>query len=480
MVQDKLSSYVDPHPRQREFLQAIRQYRFVLFGGARGGGKSYIGRWAIVILLLELTAKGLTHVRAGIFCNTYPELKIRQWDEAVWEFPAWLGRFNKSDMTFTFKEAYGGHIISFLNLDKPEKYKSAQMAFVLFEEFTLCPNPIAMLHVALGFLRWPGIDRPVFMATTNPDGPGHSQVKSLWITKEAFKQPECESLDPEDFRFVRSLPTDNPNLPSSYIEKNLKALPPHLKKAWLEGSWDLFEGQRFQIDRNVHVVTGAAKAALLHYFETSSVRVYRSLDYGFDNPYACTWYAVLPGAVRPKVYMYREDSISGLRSRQQARRVLELTSADWELRNVSGNYLDTAAWKEEDEGLSIADKLMQEGLVPLHQVLKDRATGWVALEDLLAFERDEDGTVVQEPLLKIFDNCVLGLQQTTDALWDAKKPGDILHPEGFRDDVLDTMRYFALTHFVGPELKKKIDPRSPEWDRQIWRAIHENTDYGTW
>lgn len=479
----RLSELFTPHPRQVEFFESTDKYLFTLFGGARGGGKSFAGRWAVVRKLLQYTAKGIVHLRAGIFCNTYPELKIRQWDEATWDFPSWLGRFNKSEMSFTFKEEYGGHIISFLNLDKPEKYKSAQFAIVLVEEITLIPDP-SILSIFLGFLRWPGIDRPTFIATTNPDGPGHSWVKALWLTGKAFEQDEfrnmLETIGKEEFNFVRSLPTDNPSLPETYVKKNLAGLPPYLRKAWLEGSWDLFEGQRFVINENVHVIKGIDQVKYLHYFKSVRPNVWRSLDYGFDNPYACTWYAVLPGNVRPKVVLYREDAQSGLRARQQARQAMSLTADEWEKTGLRGNYLDTAAWKEEDEGLSIADKLMAEGLNPLYQVLKDRATGWVAVEDLLAYELNEDGAIVQEPLLKIFETCPKAIQQLTDAQWDPKKPGDILHPEGFRDDVLDTIRYFALTHFFGPTLKEKINPNSPQWDRMIWDAIHENRNLANW
>ena len=62
-----------------------------------------------------------------------------------------------------------------------------------------------------------------------------------------------EGEDPNDYTFIQSLVTDNKVLMESqpdYI-KQLEALPPKLRKAWLEGDWNVYEGQFFEdfIDR---------------------------------------------------------------------------------------------------------------------------------------------------------------------------------------------------------------------------------------
>lgn len=394
---------------------------------------------------MRLTAQGFKGVQTGLFCNTYKESRKRQFLPSKLEFPNWLGKHNESNLEFVFDEKFGGHRIAFLNLEDPTQYKSDQFATIGIEELTLCPNPAEVIDILSGSLRWPGVDWTPMGFTTNPDGPGHSQVKGMFVTKTVFDHPDFKNKRPDDYRFVRALPTDNPHLPEHYITEILGGLPDSLRAPWLEGSWDLFEGQRFKLIPRIHVCRPFPLPA--------EARLYRAIDYGFDNPAACTWYAVMPkGSERPDVMLYREWAQSGLDARQQARKILELTPEEEEIRIERPAYLDTACWKHEDDGLTIARKFEQEG-VRVQQSLKDRATGWTYVEDLLHHRwSSADRTELEtRPRLVIFETCPLAIQQLTDALWDPKKPGDILHPEGFRDDVLDTIRYFALTHFKQPE-----------------------------
>ena len=452
----RLSSLINPHERQREFFRAVDEHPFTLYGGARGGGKSYILRWTVIRKLLQLTQRGIYPCEAAIFCNTYPELETRQIEPCRRELPAWLGKMTEN--RFRMAPEYGGHLIRFLNLDNEEKYKSAQFVIAAVEELTLCPNR-GILDTIRGCLRWPGVEDVRLIAATNPDGPGHSWVKRLFVSKD-FSHPDDSRFNPEHFAFVRALPTDNPHLPRSYIEENLEGLPESLRKPWLEGSWDLFEGQRFEFNPRYHVVQPLPLSAL------EPAKWYRSIDYGFDNPYACGWYGVTRTEQgKKKIYKVHEDVRSGLKAAEQIERVKRITDELGLTGRIEQTFLDTACWKEEDEGLSIANKFIQGG-IPVSQALKDRAAGWVSLEQLLYYERiDGSYDLKREPTMAFFDNCILTCQQITDAVWDPKKPGDILHPEGFRDDALDETRYFALTHTQSPKVSEPED----------WAALQKKT-----
>jgi phage terminase large subunit len=455
----RFSELATPHPRQVEFLSATDGHRYTLYGGARGGGKSRILRWALLRFALQLTRRGFRNCILGLFCISFPELRLRQIAPIKREFPSWLGYWNETEKAFILYPEYGGHQIRCCNIDDPEKYKSAEFAAIAVDELTLLPSK-DVFDTLRGSLRWPGLDRALFMAGTNPDGPGHSWVKRLWITGD-FSHPDDARLPANEFAFVRSLPTDNPHLSEEYIENELGSQPPSVRKAWLEGSWDLFEGQRFNLNPAVHVVDP---------FELrKDAKFYASIDYGFDNPFACGIYMVVPGLSRPDVFKVRELNEKGLKAREQAKRVLE-TLDQLGITLASAAYLDTACWAEEDDGLSIAQKFMQEGLM-VQQVLKDRPTGWVAVEDLLTYETD-GSEITKQPRLKIFKTCPLTIQQITDAVWDPKKPGDIMHPEGFRDDSLDETRYFALTHFQKP--KESQQSSWQEDQKARWKAMQRS------
>jgi phage terminase large subunit len=448
-----LLELINPHAKQLEYLQAANTYKYVLFGGARGGGKSYIERWRHVIFLLSLTAKGFRNKRSAIFSQTFKEVRDRQFNPAKNEFPDWLGTFNETLLEFRFFPEYGGHTICFCNLEKLEAYQSQEFATIGIEEVTLIPNweTIAILG---GSVRCPGLEHTPICATCNPGGLGTSWVKGLWVYKTLFHHPEYERLNPDKFYFIQSLPTDNPHQTTDYIEY-LNSLPEYKRKLWLEGSWDVQEGNRFDFNPNVHVVEPFELKGPVHYFA--------AMDYGFNNPFAFGLYATLPISNETYIYKIAEINISGLSAEEQADSVIQLLERrDITLKNPI--YLDPSCWKHTDEGLSIADKLRKKGL-KVQEAHNDRSTGWDYLEDLLHYKNDEHGNVIKQPRMKIFKNCKQSIQQITDAMWDPKRDGDILHPESFRDDSLDETRYFALTHNNKP---RDIEPHDEfKWMKEV-------------
>lgn len=131
---------VQPHPKQREFWKVVQRCSYILYGGARGGGKSYILRWTLVKLLVEWFMKwGHKNVRVGMFCEDYPTLKDRQIVRVRIEFPEWLGKWNGEDKEFRLVKDLGSGVIAFRNLDDPSKY--------------MCYHPATEVLAETGFVR---------------------------------------------------------------------------------------------------------------------------------------------------------------------------------------------------------------------------------------------------------------------------------------------------------------------------------------
>jgi phage terminase large subunit len=108
--------------------------------------------------------------------------------------------------------------------------------------------------------------------TCNPGGIGHAWVKRLFVDRD-FRSTE----DPLEYRFIPALVYDNEALirtDPSYVEQ-LRALPQRLRDAWLNGRWDVFEGQFFSdFNEELHVIDASSIP--------KDARRFVAFDYGFD------------------------------------------------------------------------------------------------------------------------------------------------------------------------------------------------------
>ena len=229
----KFSELTRFFPKQIEALEASKRFKFVLFGGSVGSGKSYWLRWSCLYWLIKYHAKyGTKGIRAGLFCEDYVALNDRHLTKVKFEFPEWLGTYNQQKHEFTLKPEYGSGIIAFRNLAEPENYLSVEFAVQGVDEINRNQKPV--FDMLRSRLRWPGIKDVKFLAGCNPLG--EAWVKNIWV-KRLFPPEEKEQYE---FVFVPALPTDNPYLPQEYY-KSLESLPENQRRAYLEGNWDAFD-----------------------------------------------------------------------------------------------------------------------------------------------------------------------------------------------------------------------------------------------
>lgn len=218
------------------------QCKYLLYGGAASGGKSYFLRWAAIGLGMYYFSKyGVKNVPIGLFSADYPTLKDRQVIKMKNEIPPMLGMIRESrDEGYAFigSPEYGSFLVLLRNLDDPSKYKSAEFAAILVEETT--ENPETTFEDLRFRLRYGDIKDVKFIAVTNPGGVGHGWVKRKWVKPD----PQFPDEEPDRFFFIQSLPTDNKYTTDEYL-KQLRSLPEAKRRAYLDGDWDIFEGQYF-------------------------------------------------------------------------------------------------------------------------------------------------------------------------------------------------------------------------------------------
>lgn len=426
-------------PKQWEATRLADLNKYFLYGGTRGPGKSYWMRWYLLRFLLMCQGYGLRGVRVGLFCEDYPTLRDRHIGKIEIEFPRSLGVLKESNAHgLGFHLHNNGGVLALRNLDDPGKYAGAEFAAIGVDQlernaFNL-EDAENMFDVLRGSMRWPGIRNTRFVATANPGGPGHLSVKRLWIDRDF---PERLQKLADQFVFLKALPTENPALDESYWEM-LSTLPEELRRAWLDGDWEIFSGQVFkEWRRDKHVIAPMNPPA--HWMRL------RGLDWGRDKPFACVVGAQDPDSGR--VIVYKELYEAGLNDRVQAQNVLRV-SPEGRI-----TYADPSIWTKksiEQRSFSTADEYAAAGLMCV-KADNDRIGGLRKIHTMLE-EVDDDGV----PLLQFTENCT-NLIRTLPAL-----PRDETNVEDVDskadDHVYDALRYLLTPINPRPRRKPKPEP----------------------
>jgi len=223
-----------PHERQRIALSITPDDAFeVLFGGARGGGKTDAGQaW----LLYDHENPKL---RSLVIRRNADDL--RDWIDRARSFYREVGEVigNPPEVRFhTGSVVRTGHL-------KDEKaytkYQGHEYHRQLMEELTHIPSEEQYLKLLASCRSTVSGLKPQVMANCNPDGPGFSWVKKRWGLTGTPTEPVWTTDEKTGRKrvFIPSRVQDNPTLMDNdpeYINM-LNGLPDGLREAWLYGSW---------------------------------------------------------------------------------------------------------------------------------------------------------------------------------------------------------------------------------------------------
>lgn len=461
MAQEKVSlkDLIHFTPKQIEATNTADKAKYFLFGGSAGPGKSYWLRWYMVRTLIKWGKEyNLRGIRAAMFCEDYPTLKDRQISKMEVEFPLWLGKIKdtKTDgLAFYIDEQFGGHVLMLRNLDDPSKYLSSEFAMIGVEELT--QNEEMKFHRLRSRLRWTGIPQPKFIAATNPGGVGHDWVKRYFVDRR-FPDHEKEA---ELFAYTPALPTDNPHLAESYI-LTLQSLPEKMRKAYLEGNWDIFEGMYFtEWDPKVHIVEP---------FEIPDTwPKIRGIDpSGRSGTTSSHIYALSDDGT---VYVILEHYKNGLDTDEHARAICKMGEG----MDIKYTVIDVAAFSKLGMPESQSEIFERYGIMDMVAADKKRIPGWNVVHTYL---RPDEKT--GEPRLKIFKNCYNMIRTIPLAMHDDLNPEDVMSFwEGAEHlDALDELRYVlqTLREQKAPRKLSIAEKRLEDFKKQ--EDYFDNYNYG--
>lgn len=300
--------------------------------------------------------------------------------------------------------------------------------------------------------------------TFNPGGVGHAWVKRLFIDRK-FNDNE----NPDDYNFIQSLVTDNKILTETnpdYV-RQLEALPPKLREAWLYGRWDIFEGQVFEEwkDDPSHYVDRRWTHVIQPFEVPDDWRIYRGFDWGYSKPFSVGWYAIDHNNIAYRIeefYGCTQTPNEGVKYSPekiaQCIREIENTNVNLKGRQIIG-VADPAIY-DEQRGESIAQMMEREG-VYFEPGDHTRLAGKMQCHYRLAF--DDRGI----PKFYVFNNCKHFIRTIPLLLYDEKKVEDI--DTSLEDHIYDEWRYVMMENPINPPIRQKIVKDVREDPLDLWK-----------
>ena len=244
-IGDRVHSWLfAPTPRQTEFYEQTRRTKYTLFGGAKAVAKSYAARWGLYRDCLRFPG-----LRCLLLRRTFGELEATHLLDMPGEAETLKlvgATFAKSDREFRLGRGSlikAGHCETEADVSK---HLSTQWDRIVFDELVTfeCDMALAIMSCARavkpdviadgGALVW---------GVTNPGGRGAHWIKEFFV-EHVVDSERFPAYDPSVWGAVLGTVEDNPYMEPGY-RKTLENLPPILRRQWLYGDWEAFEGQFF-------------------------------------------------------------------------------------------------------------------------------------------------------------------------------------------------------------------------------------------
>lgn len=440
---------IDLHLHEKQGVALTSQANEVLYGGAAGGGKSYLMRIAAIIWCSMIPG-----LQVYLFRRLYDDL-IKNHMEGPKGFRSILQPWVKAKLVTIIDDEvrfWNGSKIYLCHCQHEKdrfKYQGAEIHVLLIDELThfteviyrFLRNRVRMVGIILpeqyvGFF-------PRILCGANPGNIGHLWVKRTFVD---YSPPmdiiQCPEEDGGMLRqFIPARLEDNPSMTEEDpgYEQRLKGLGSEaLVNAMRWGDWNIIEGAFFgEFENRKHVVRPFEIPA--HWTR------YRALDWGSYRPFCCLWFAVSDGTISGfpvgALVVYREWYGWNGKPNEGCKMIADDVSQgilDREDRDekITFSVADPSIFKR-DGGPSIAERMAGQGTIWIPGD-NTRIIGWNEVRRRL---QGEDET----PSLFFFSTCTHIIRTLPALQHDTHKPEDV-DSDG-EDHAPDTLRYGVMARY---------------------------------
>lgn len=438
-----------------EYIPTPKQFAFhnssqpnVLYIGSRGTGKS-------------LALRNEAHMRAlsypgfpyAIVRRTMPELKKSHLTFIDAEMKAFGGHFNKTDSVAYYPNGSKGFYSHCSDDTELGNLLSAEFYWLGIDEWSTIPwETTSKLR---GSVRVPKNSGLIAMVrgATNPIGTSASELRKYFIDHDVDPESDPDYI-PSDWFAVTTTLKDNPHIDEIEYRKQFSGLPPHVRKAWLDGEF-VVEGAYFLVDPQSHFITEAP--SLLGRFNDlgeclqPAPFIYRAIDHGWHDATVCLWLASYPNG---RTVVFKERSWTHTTA-QEIAKAIKIESAGM---RITDTLCDPTMFStSESTGSSVGDVIEQYG-VPLSKSKNDRTAAGYAISEYLNTTLP-DGL----PKLQLYTPGCPMLTKTLPAMRiDPTNVGRIADDK--QDHWPIALSYYCMGATATPRLKHTIE--RPYWTRQ--------------
>lgn len=424
-----------PLPSQSKFHNCVNPYKAYI--GGFGSGKTLCG--AVEAFLTALKFPG----SYGIVTRwSYRELEATSF-KCLLDIipPSFIERQYKNQLLLVLKN---GSQLQGFNLQNHKRLTSLNISWFWIDEVTEIEES-SFLQLQ-GRLRGQGARRG--WVTGNPNGKD-------WVYNTFVGQSR------PDYAFFHAKTSENTHLPQDYVDNLRRYYPPEWVDRFMNGSFDVFEGQIFnEFSTTAHVIHPNDVFQIPKEWPR-----FRGIDHGIYHPTCCLWAAMAPSGdlFIYDCYYQRNKLVS-----EHAAAILEKSGTDqfeWTVIDPSTNR------REAILGTTIKDEYRSLGIPTIdgNNAILD---GISRVKELLRVDPVHAHPVhgrTGSPRLHIFPTCAELIWEIAQYKWKDQRPGmdskEREEPVDRHNHAIDPLRYIVMQN-----------PRSceglgvaKEWDR--WQKL---------